>query len=562
MNVVRKREAAQSALKVSAHDRSSHERHTHPVLGLCCIVALATLPLRSSPITASDGVATSNGASAPPTRAYGVHTTYGPPGGPANYYPQIKESLGVQLVRVHASWARVESTPGVRDWGALNAHVNEARNQGIDLLFIIGGSPGWANGDASNEWTVPTGEPAFGAWVQQYRLFVRALVTEFRGRVRSWELWNEPNLTQFWAPAPNADDYITWSTAIHDEIRTLDPTANVAFGSLVIPDVPLSPGQIAGRDMLQRLYDRGVVPEIVSVHPYSFGNEGPDVYAPGDMRNTFRDTQTIREVMLANEPPGVKSRVWITEFGWQTGSTHGSPPISMTEALRADYLERSIEIIEFEQPFIDTVIWFWDWDRPSQPAFNGFGLLTGPAAVPVRTSASEVFQETARRTPLLIEGFESASAIQDNWAVWTNNPVGLPGSANLLQHGLQSEQPKPRGGLQRALRLRSRQMAGTPYPGLYCRSAPVSVREGQEYVLSLFSRCSGATDVAILPAGSSGQSVGYFEWALPVGSAAWSQAEHAFVAPTGAETVQIRFRVRASAAVAELDLIKLSRTRD
>ena len=48
-------------------------------------------------------------------------------------------------------------------------------------------------------------DKARGAWTA----FVRALAEHFRDRVEHWEIWNEPNIKNFWQPKrPDPDDYV------------------------------------------------------------------------------------------------------------------------------------------------------------------------------------------------------------------------------------------------------------------------------------------------------------------------------------------------------------------
>lgn len=335
---------------------------------------------------------------------YGVHSYIEYNGNEeklAEHITEIKKT-NAQISRVGFAWNRIEPVKGTRDWSWPDKVVDGLIAEGIEPLMPIAQSPQWANG-SSDRLYVPTAEPEFSNWLAEYRLFAHDLAVRYHDRVKHWELWNEPNLPSSWKPAPNIEQYARWSAAISQEIKGVDPDAKIAFGSLCILDVDYGSGQISGRNFLQGLYDRGVFPDVVSVHPYTWGNEAPDQYSPGDGINTFRDVQTIKNLMDAKGQVG--KEIWITEWGWKAGETAGG--ITMTESLQEQYLKRSLQIIRDEYPYVTKATWFWDYDMFT--TFEGYGLVRADKTL---RPAGTTFRDFNRTSPNSISADPNPCVIQ------------------------------------------------------------------------------------------------------------------------------------------------------
>lgn len=263
---------------------------------------------------------------------------------------QAARQVGAQVSRNSFLWHLIEPTRGNRNWSRMDAIVNDLRAAGLEPLFAFYGSPSWANGSGDYLY-VPQSQSAFDAWVAEYAQFVRAAVARYKDRVKLWEIWNEQNEPYFWKPAPDVDKYIEFYNAIYAAIKAEDPTAQVAMGGLA--GLCCSSG-IPGRTFLERMYARGVKPDIVNIHPYAMANQAPGVMLQGE--NSFGHIQTIRNVMLANGE-GEKP-IWVTEWGWATNK--------VSESVQAQYVERSLEMLVENYPYVTVATYFLDYDRPPE----------------------------------------------------------------------------------------------------------------------------------------------------------------------------------------------------
>ena len=288
---------------------------------------------------------------------FGVHQDLTWDGSPDRRKAAIAaaQMIGARISRSSLLWHLIEPRQGQRDWSRVDSVLAELDRAGLAPLFVVYGSPAWANGVADtvpDHWAyVPTADSAFQRWLTSYADFLRAAAHRYRGRVHYWEMWNEPNLHNFWRPAPDPARYARWYHTAYDAIRSEDPTAEIALGGLSSPCC--AGGQdINGRTFLESLYGLGLDPDAVAVHPYPGQSQAPDIVIPYE--NNFTDIQLIHEAMLdhgrGNRP------VWVTEWGWSTAK--------VSEAQQAEYVGASIAMLTRQFPYVTLATYFLDYDRP------------------------------------------------------------------------------------------------------------------------------------------------------------------------------------------------------
>ena len=134
-------------------------------------------------------------------------------------------------MRAAIYWPQIQPNgPADANFSAPDALVLAAAARGLEVLPVIQSSPGWAAlnpGDPSS----PPRDPADVA-----RLMT-ALVTRYgpngslwaehpeiaRRPIRSWQVWNEPNMTRYWNVAPWAPSYVKMLKAAHKALNAADP---------------------------------------------------------------------------------------------------------------------------------------------------------------------------------------------------------------------------------------------------------------------------------------------------------------------------------------------------
>ncbi|UCH34744.1 MAG: PQQ-binding-like beta-propeller repeat protein [Armatimonadota bacterium] len=209
----------------------------------------------------------------------------------AGHNPGIETSrrfydIGIRWLRADMGWHHLEPEPGEFDFDGMDRVIEANLAAGLNVLGLIGYSPGWASkSDEGNRGS----EVDEHAW----RRFVATTVNRYRDRIRYWEIWNEPNIPPFWRPMGDPAGYARLLRAAYEEIKRIDPALHVVFGGTARPDVTFIAevcAQIRGRRF-----------DILAYHPYSFQPEA-------QMR---QDAERMRQALAQygrRDTP-----VWLTE---------------------------------------------------------------------------------------------------------------------------------------------------------------------------------------------------------------------------------------------------------
>jgi hypothetical protein len=227
-------------------------------------------------------------------------------------------AAGIRLIRDEIWWTEVERTNGSFNWTKYVNFVNLAEERGIDVLYILQNTPGWANGGQS--YKVPPTNPAdFADFCGQ------AAQTLGPIGVRAFEVWNEANLQLFFQPRPDAAKYVPLLKACYNAIKAVDPTITVISSGLSPHGeigAEAANGTVNPVTFLQQMYVNGAAGyfDALGWHPYSGG--GATFSSWSGWSQMSETNPSARSVMIANGD-GAK-KIWATEAGnnlsWCGGS--------------------------------------------------------------------------------------------------------------------------------------------------------------------------------------------------------------------------------------------------
>ena len=116
---------------------------------------------------------------------------------PLTDWPNVKR---IRLWDCGTTWADLNPAKGVYVWDRLDAIV--AGHPKARLMLVLAVTPAWAATDPeapSAPW-IPAGSSSPPRDMDDWRAFVRAVVTRYRGRIHAYQVWNEPQLREFWTP--------------------------------------------------------------------------------------------------------------------------------------------------------------------------------------------------------------------------------------------------------------------------------------------------------------------------------------------------------------------------
>lgn len=142
-------------------------------------------------------------------------------------WPEAGQSL-VRLWDTGTNWDQL--APTVEDfdagrgpgWRRLDAYVDYVRRHRPDatILFTLGTPPVWASQRPDAKCAYAAGTCGAPTSIEVWRHYVRTLAQRYRGRIRHWELWNEPDHAIFYAgPTPLAE----LAKAAREELKAVDP---------------------------------------------------------------------------------------------------------------------------------------------------------------------------------------------------------------------------------------------------------------------------------------------------------------------------------------------------
>ncbi len=128
------------------------------------------------------------------------------------------------------AWSQIELEPGVYKWDNLEGALENAQSKGMkDILMVLGTTPEW------NAKTVTkTDYPQPGAAsslkdMKAWDTWVTEVATRYKGRITSYQIWNEANLKNFWNGSPEEMAQLT--KRAYDIIKKIDPAALVVSAS-------------------------------------------------------------------------------------------------------------------------------------------------------------------------------------------------------------------------------------------------------------------------------------------------------------------------------------------
>ena len=260
---------------------------------------------------------------------------------------QLVHDAGFGWIKQHVGWRDVEgAAKGAFNWYFTDRIVADAEQLGLNVLFRLDREPVWT---VPPEGTHADNGPPENP--QDFGDFCHALAGRYRGRVRAYQVWNEPNLAREWGGwVPDPVGYVELLRACYIGIKTADPDALVISAGLA-PTGNGPPEAIPDVDYLIGMYEAGAAPYFDLLGVNAPGYKAPPEMSPGEAAASdryggqrffcFRHVEDAREIMLRYGDGG--KQVAVLEVGWTTDPRPDSPYHwhAVTEEQQADYLVRA-----------------------------------------------------------------------------------------------------------------------------------------------------------------------------------------------------------------------------
>jgi hypothetical protein len=279
-------------------------------------------------------------------------------------------SSGVGSERMEISWDLAEPSPGQYALAPYDRKILAAANAGIDVLALVVRSPSWAAVQPGKPFSPPK-DPA------TYAAFLKVMVARYgpngtlwaehpevpKRPVRAWQIWNEPNIVNYWSVQPFMRGYARLLSSAYAAVKGADKGATVVMAGFA---------NYSWRD-LSRLYRKGgrkLRFDVAAVHPFS-----------GRPSNSVKIVRLNRDVL--NRNGAARRPIWLTELTWSSAKGRKTPITKDWETTEAGQAQRLREafglFVRARKSLRLGRIYWYTWitvDRGSPNSFDYSGLRT------------------------------------------------------------------------------------------------------------------------------------------------------------------------------------------
>jgi hypothetical protein len=251
----------------------------------------------------------------------------------------LLEAARVDVLRIAIGWDGVEPQRDQYDFAFWDDVVELATEAGVTLIPYVVYTPAWnSEGGPDSSWKAPPRD------VGEFGELMQLLAERYRGRIHSWEIWNEPDNQDYWLGS--AEEFAALLAAGSEGVRAGDPDARVVLGGLA-----------GGVDFLRALFDEhgaGERVDVVNLHGYyETWNPNPLEAFP----------EFIGEVSELVERHGGRQALWMAEVGY---SDFTPPPGALgggrysyehTPEFQAVMLVRTLALL-LSEPAVSLIAWY------------------------------------------------------------------------------------------------------------------------------------------------------------------------------------------------------------
>ena len=281
-----------------------------------------------------------------PDSPFGINTAFQPHTPNLEAILQKMQEAGIKWGRQDFTWRRIEKEKGQYQFNDYDRLVDLCHKHGLLLFGNLAYAPGFH-------------DPRTPEGVQAYCNFVRQTVKHFAGKVKFWQLWNEPN-GGFWKGTPA--EYARLMAAAGKAIHQANPDAKVLGLNMAFCDVIW-----AGKILNLVPYDCF---DIACFHPYrppsapeeSFDWWELDQYVKSWHRHDLKPDYPLikmtfleqtEELIKVMKKFGAPKPLWITEICWNS-HIH---PYGTLETRQADLVVR-FHVLAIASQKIEKVFWW------------------------------------------------------------------------------------------------------------------------------------------------------------------------------------------------------------
>ncbi|MCA9972347.1 MAG: cellulase family glycosylhydrolase [Anaerolineales bacterium] len=247
-------------------------------------------------------------------------------------------------------------------WAKYDNIVDLAEAANVEIIARISNPPAWTRALTN---TIGTNAPPDD--YADYADFVAAVAARYDGRIRYYQLWNEPNGNEEWGNPDlspvNPEAYTALLCAGYAAVKGVNPD-NVVLAGALTPTVEISGRNLNDLIFLERMYAAGAGAcfDVMSAQDYGLFSGPTDQRLRPTVIN-YPHHLLIRDVMVRHGDAG--KPIWISEMAWNAApeplpATYGR----VTEAQQARYAVEAYERARAAWPWVG-VVNYWFFKRPA-----------------------------------------------------------------------------------------------------------------------------------------------------------------------------------------------------
>lgn len=284
----------------------------------------------------------------------------------------LSAAAGMAFIRQEFTWEDIEihakgdfvdrrnDPEGVDAWLKYDNIVDLAQQNGIDVIARLSNPPGWSRALPDEE----VGSLAPPDDFDDFGDFATAVAERYDGRVRYFQIWNEPNGNDEWGLRDaDPEAYTELLCLAYARIKAVNP-ANIVLAGALTPTVALNGRNMNDLIYLQRMLNAGAGDcfDIFSAQGYGLWSGATDQRLRPSVIN-FPHHLFLRDMLVRN---GLADKaIWISEVGWNVAPEGIAPNFGrVTEAQQARYTVEAYERAQSEWPWVG-VMAYWFLKRPA-----------------------------------------------------------------------------------------------------------------------------------------------------------------------------------------------------
>ncbi|NLT74428.1 MAG: cellulase family glycosylhydrolase [Chloroflexi bacterium] len=296
-------------------------------------------------------------------------------------------------------------------WEKYDRIVELARAHGLEIIARLDNPPAWSRsvGNAAG-WTLAPPDD-----YQDYGDYVYAVVSRYRGQIRYYQIWNEPNIYPEWGDQPvSPESYVKLLQIAYRRAKEADPDCVIVAAGLA-QTLETGPRNLSDLEYLQRMYAAGAKGyfDVMGAMVYGLWT-GPTDRRTSPERTNFGRVRLLREIMVANADADIP--IWATEVGWNAvpADFEGTAVYGRTtERKQAEYAVKAYERAATEWPWLG-VMNYWFFRRPSDAERDQswyYFRMVEPDFTPLPVYGSML--DLMQRPPAVHYGYHQ----EDHWAL-------------------------------------------------------------------------------------------------------------------------------------------------